>query len=111
VHGQLFNRVRVLDHPVYRRLGDDLEIQRDITFTQAVLGCTLEAPTLDGKTLSVKVPKGTQNGARLRLKGKGLPRFKGSGHGALYVKLNVDIPKKITKTQRQLLEQLAEEGL
>ncbi len=109
--GDLFIRVRVLDEPGWRRDGDDLEKVENITFSQAALGCTIDVTTLDGKTLSVKVPKGTQNGARLRLKGQGLPRFKGSGRGDLYVKLNVQVPKKLTKRQKELLEELAKEGL
>ena len=109
--GDLLIKIRVLDHPQFVRQGDDLEIKMDIPFSWAALGHTLEVPTLGGKTLSVKIPKGAQNGSRLRLKGQGLPRFKGSGRGDLYVKLNVMVPKKLTKRQKELLEQLASEGL
>ncbi|MGD9124162.1 MAG: DnaJ C-terminal domain-containing protein [Desulfarculaceae bacterium] len=109
--GDLLIRVRVLDHNRYRRQGDDLELNQDIKFSQAALGDDIEVPTLDGKKLSVKVPKGAQSGARLRLKGQGLPRFKSSGRGDLYVKLNIKVPKKLEKRQRELLEELAQEGL
>lgn len=109
--GDLFIKVRVLDEAGWRRDGDDLEKMVDIPFTQAALGHTMEVATLDGKTLSVKAPKGAQNGARLRLKGQGLPHFKGSGRGDLYVKLNVKVPKRLSKRQKELLEELAEEGL
>lgn len=109
--GDLFIRVRVMDQDGWRRDGDDLEKLEDIPFTQAALGHTMEITTLDGKTLSVKAPKGAQNGARLRLKGQGLPHFKGSGRGDLYVKLSVKVPKKLSKRQKELLEELAQEGL
>jgi curved DNA-binding protein len=109
--GDLFIRVRVMDQDGWRRDGDDLEKLVDIPFTQAALGHTMEVTTLDGKTLSVKAPKGAQNGARLRLKGQGLPHFKGSDRGDLYVKLNVKVPKKLSKRQKELLEELAQEGL
>jgi len=109
--GDLFIRVRVLDEPDWRRDGDDLEKSEEISFSQAALGHSLDVATLDGKTLSVKVPKGAQNGSRLRLKGQGLPKFKGAGRGDLYVKLSVQVPKKLSKRQKELLEELAAEGL
>jgi curved DNA-binding protein len=109
--GDLFIKVRVLDHPAFRRDGDNLETDLSVPFSQAALGSSQNVTTLDGKTLSVKVPKGAQNGSRLRLKNQGLPHFKGSGRGDLYVKVNIPVPKKISKQQRQLLEDLAAEGL
>jgi curved DNA-binding protein len=109
--GDLFIKVRVLDHALYTRDGDDVEVSQVVSFTQAVLGATVEVPTLEGKTLSVRVPKGTQSGARLRLKGQGLPQFHGQGRGDLYVKLTVSVPSKLSKRQRELLEELAQEGL
>jgi len=109
--GDLFIRVRVLDHPQLRRDGDDLEMTRDVPFSQAALGASLEVTTLEGKTLTVRVPKGTQNGARLRLRGQGLPHFHGAERGDLYVKVNVVVPERLTKRQKELLEELAQEGL
>ncbi|MFZ5584717.1 MAG: DnaJ C-terminal domain-containing protein [Thermodesulfobacteriota bacterium] len=109
--GDLFIRVRVLDHPHLRRDGDDLELSRDVSFTQAALGASLEVTTLEGKTLTVRLPKGTQNGARLRLRGQGLPQFHGEGRGDLYVKVNINVPERLTKRQKELLEELAQEGL
>jgi curved DNA-binding protein len=109
--GDLFIRVRVLDHPSFKRDGDDLEVSQEVSFTQAALGASLEVPTLEGKTLSVRLPKGTQNGSRLRLKGQGLPQFHAAGRGDLYVKIGVTVPQKLNKRQRELLEELAQEGL
>jgi curved DNA-binding protein len=109
--GDLYIKVRVLDHPLFTRDGDDMEVAQQVVFSQAALGTTVEVPTLGGKTLSVRVPKGTQSGARLRLKGQGMPQFHGAGHGDLYVKINVGVPSKLNKRQREILEDLAQEGL
>ncbi len=109
--GDLLIRVRVLDHPRFKREGNNLEVTEEVAFSQAALGATLEVKTLEGRTLSIKVPKGTQNGARLRLRNQGLPHFKGSGKGDLYVKVSLAVPKKLSSRQKQLLEELAAEGL
>ena len=109
--GDLLIQVRVMDHPGFKRQGDDLETTQEVSFTQAALGDTVEVPTLAGKTLSVKVPKGSQSGSRLRLKGQGLPGFRSSKTGDLYVVISVTVPKKISQRQKELLEELAKEGL
>lgn len=109
--GDLFIKVRVLEEDRFKREGYNLEATVEVPFTKATLGGTVEVETIDGKTLSVKVPKGAQNGSRMRLKGKGLSHFKGSGHGDLFVRINVTVPKKVSAKQKELLEQLAEEGL
>jgi curved DNA-binding protein len=109
--GDLFIRVRVLQSEDYKREGDDLELTQAVPFSQAALGADIQVKTPEGKTLSVKVPKGAQNGARLRLKGQGLPKFKGSGRGDLFVKIQIQVPHKLTKRQKQLLEELGQEGL
>lgn len=109
--GDLLIKVRVLDHPQFTRKGDNLEAVREINFTQAALGDTIEIKTIEGKLLSVKVPKGAQNGQKLRLKGHGLPVFKSQDRGALIVTLKVVVPKKLKKRQKELLEELAQEGL
>lgn len=109
--GDLYIRVRVTDQAGFNREGDNLEAEVEIPFSKAALGGPTEVETIDGKTLSVKVPKGTQNGARLRLKGQGMPHFQASGRGDLHVKLKVAIPKKLSKRQKELLGELAEEGL
>lgn len=109
--GDLLIQINVLDHPTFTRHEADLEVSLPIRFSQAVLGASLEVPTLEGKSLTVTVPKGTQSGARLRLKGQGLPRFQASGRGDLYVRVSVEVPERLSKEQKKLLEQLAEEGL
>jgi molecular chaperone DnaJ len=105
--GDLFVVVRVEPHPFFRRLaGGDLEVTVPVTFTEAALGAEISVPTLDGQ-VTVKVPAGTRHGKRLRVKGKGAPKPKG-GVGDLYVKFEVEVPQRLTKEERQLLEQLAE---
>ncbi len=109
--GDLLIRVRTLEHNRFSREGSDLELKQEVPFSQAALGATIQVTTLDGKTLSIKVPKGSQHGARLRLKGQGLPQFGTNGRGDLFVKLQIKVPQKLSKDQRRLLEELAEQGL
>jgi curved DNA-binding protein len=109
--GDLYIQVRVLAHPLFQRDGSDLEVPQEVSYSRAALGGNLEVATLEGGKLTVKLPKGTQNGARLRLKGQGLPHFHTSGRGDLYVKVNVTVPAKLSKRQKEILEELAQEGL
>lgn len=108
--GDLFIQIHVLDHPVFKREEDDIIVEKEITFSQAALGTTIEVQTLDG-TRRVKVPRGTQNHMRLRLRGQGISHTKGGGKGDFYVKVIVKVPKNLTSRQRELVEQLAKEGL
>jgi curved DNA-binding protein len=110
-HGDLYIRITVLDHPVFRPEGSDLHMDKEIQFTQAALGCTIEVPTLEGTVRSVRVPAGTQSHSRIRLRGYGLPHFQGKGKGDLYVRLIVKVPTKLERHQRNLLEELVKEGI
>jgi len=109
--GDLLIKINVLDSPQFKREGADLESTVTVPFSQATLGATVEVATIDGKNLTVKLPKGTQPGARLRLKGQGLPNFNGSGRGDLFVRVAIEVPKRLSKEQKELLEKLSEEGL
>lgn len=109
--GDMFIQIRVLDHPMFRREGDDLYVTREILFSEAVNGTEIEVPTLDGKTLRLKVPAGTQPNARLRMKGYGMPRMNGSGKGNAYVQIAVKVPKKLNRKQKEAVKKLAEAGL
>jgi curved DNA-binding protein len=109
--GDLLIKIVVAPHPVFDRKGDNLIVSREITLTQAVLGTKLEVPTLDNKTLSLKVPPGTQSHTQLRIKGHGAPRFNKTGRGDLYVKIIVTLPKSLTEEQKELFEQLSRQGL
>jgi molecular chaperone DnaJ len=97
--------VRTKQDPRFERAGADLLRQETIGLTDAVLGTTLEVPTLDGSA-KVTIPPSTQPGAVLRLKGKGLPEFGGGRHGELYLRIEVRIPEKLSREERELYGQL-----
>ena len=105
--GDLYVVVHVQEHPFFHREGDDLYCEMPINFPTLALGGTVKVPTLDERE-DLSIPAGTQPGARFRLRGKGMPNVGGRGHGDLYVIARVAVPKKLTKDQKQLLEQLAE---
>lgn len=109
--GDLFIQVRVLDHPVFQREADDLLITREIKFTEATLGTEIEVMTIDKKKLRLKIPPGTQNNARFRLKGYGMPHMKGKGRGDAFVIINISVPKKLSKKQKSIMEDVARAGL
>jgi molecular chaperone DnaJ len=109
--GDLLVRIVVRPHPIFERRGDDLYTQVPISFSQAALGDEIEIETLEGKKILLKVPAGTESGKILRISGKGIPHFRGTGRGNLYVQLIIETPKKLTKKQKELLEKLKEEGL
>ena len=104
--GDLYVRVRVETDDLFERHGDDLLVEVPVTVPEAALGATVKVPTPGGGRVSLKVPAGSQDGRKLRLRGKGMPKLKG-GHGDLLVKLRVQIPGKLTKDQKQLFEKLA----
>ena len=109
--GDLYVRIFVKKHPVFRRKGDDLYVSVPISMTQASLGDEIEVPTLDGTKILLQVPAGTESGKVLRISGKGLPHFSGYGKGNMYIELIVKTPKKLTKKQKELLEELKKEGI
>jgi len=108
--GDLYLQVSVREHPLFSREGDDLLVEKEISFSEAVLGTTIEVPTLEGMK-KVKVPPGTQSHTRMRLKGLGMPHFQGEGRGDEYVKVIVKVPKKVTEKNRGLIQELAKEGI
>jgi curved DNA-binding protein len=109
--GDLFIQIRVADHPVFRRQGDDLYLTREIRFSEAVNGGEIEVTTIDGRTLRMKVPPGTKPNARLRLKGCGMPRMNRDARGDCYVQITVAVPDKLNRKQKEAVRRLAEVGL
>jgi molecular chaperone DnaJ len=109
--GDLFVKIFVKPHKIFERKGDDLYLSRKISLTQAVLGDEIKIPTIEGKEITLKVPAGTPSGKVFRISRKGIPHFSAWGRGNLYVKLIVDIPKTLTRKQKELLKKLKEEGL
>ena len=105
--GDLFVTVIVNPHPIFRRQGNDVVCEIPITFVQAALGAELEVPTLDGK-VRYSIPEGTQTGSIFRLRNKGIPYLRGSGRGDQYVKVEIEVPKKLSDKQKELLREFAE---
>jgi molecular chaperone DnaJ len=104
--GDLYVVVHVQEHPFFQRDGDDLYCELPIPFPTLALGGEVTVPTLAGDE-EVKVSAGTQAGTRFKLRGKGMPNVSGRGHGDLYAIAKVAVPKKLTKEQKHLLEELA----
>jgi len=111
--GDLYLNIIVQSHPVFARDGNDIYIEKSISFTQAVLGTSIDVSTLDGTIKRIKIPAGTQNNTKIRMKGYGVPAMKGSGaaKGDQYVKISITVPRKITDKQLQLIKKLADEGI
>ena len=80
-----------------------------MSITQASLGATVLVPTVDGTDVSVDIPQGIQSGTMLRLKGKGVPRLRGGGRGDMYLRVVVDIPRRLSMKAKDLMRQLAGE--
>ena len=108
--GDLYINISIIPHPIFARDGNDIYIDKIIHFSQAVLGSTIDVPTIEGATKRIKIPPGTQNNTKIRMKGFGVPRLKGSGKGDQFIKIVVDIPKKLSERQIELVKKLAEEG-
>jgi len=108
--GDLYLQIAIKEHPTFSREGDDVVVEKEINFSEAVLGTTVEVPTLEGKK-RVKIPAGTQSHTKMRLKGLGIPHFRGEGRGDEYVKVIVRVPKKVTETGKGLIQELVKEGI
>lgn len=109
--GDLYLLIRVLPHNIFQRDGNDLIVDREVKFSEVLLGTEIDVPTLDGKKLKVRVPAGTQQNAKLRLKGKGLPDGPRAPRGDLFVRIIVSIPKKLSEEQKNLAKELAALGM
>lgn len=104
--GDLYVVVHVREHSFFQRDGDDLYCELPIPFPTLALGGTIKVPSLDSRE-DLAIPAGTQPGARFRIRGKGMPNVAGRGHGDLHVIARVSVPKKLSKDQKRLLEELA----
>ena len=104
--GDLFVITRVTPSRLFERRGNDLVIDVPVTYPEAALGATVEVPTPYGERLSLKVKPGSQDGALLRMRGHGAPKLNASGKGDLLARLRLFVPKKLSKKEKEALEQL-----
>lgn len=107
--GDLFVVYHVRPHPLFRRQDDDILLELPISMARAALGGQVEVPTLEG-TATLTIPEGTQPGATFRLKGKGVQQVRGRGRGDQIITIRVEVPKKLTPRQRDLLREFARES-
>lgn len=105
--GDFYLDVRVRPDKRFERVGADLIMRMDVPFTTLALGGEIEVQTIDDKTLSVKVPSGTQVGERLRVRGHGMPTGRASSFGDLYIEIAIRIPTKLSDEQKKLLNEFA----
>jgi len=105
--GDLYVVIHVQEHPFFHRDGNDLACEIPVNFTTLALGGEIKVPSINGEAETLKVPEGTTTGAVFRLRGKGMPDVSGRGHGDLLITVQAITPRKLTRDQRKLLEQLA----
>jgi len=103
--GDLIVVTRVDPSPVYERRGDDLVVQVPVSYPTATLGGSVEVPTPDGP-VSLKIPAGSTDGKLIRIKGRGAPKLQGSGKGDVLARVRIEVPKRVGKKERELLEEL-----
>lgn len=106
--GDLHVRIKVREHPLFKREGADIKVSIPVSFPQVVLGSQIDVPTLEGR-VKMKIPPGTQSGKIFRLRGKGIDVLGGAGKGDQLVQIVVEVPENISKKQRRLIEELAVE--
>src|ERR671938_560048 len=105
--GDLYVITRVSDSPVFKRKGDHLEVDVPITIPEAIRGATVEVPTLNGAK-RIRVPAGTQHGTVQRLRGEGPPKLGGRGRGDIHYRFTIDVPRSLTKKQKEAVDELAD---
>jgi molecular chaperone DnaJ len=107
--GDLVVVTRVTPSSTYERRGDDLVVQVPVSYATATLGGSVEVPTPDGP-VSLKIPAGSEDGKLLRIKGRGAPKLNGSGKGDVLARVRIQVPKRVNKKERELLEELKKVG-
>jgi DnaJ-class molecular chaperone len=105
--GDLYLQITIKPHPVFERQGDDLHVKVDVPLHVAMLGGEVHVPTLQGKTLALKIPPETQNGRVFRLSGQGMPRLNATGRGDLYAEARVVLPTGLSEREKELFRELS----
>jgi len=108
--GDVYIEIKVADDPVFKRVGADLFVDAQVSYSALILGGSITVPTLHGER-DLKIGQGADPGKKMRIKGAGAPKLRGHGKGDLYVTLKINIPSKMTKKQKELASKLAEAGL
>ena len=108
--GDLYIFLAIAPHAFFQRDGADIFCKVPISMTTAALGGQIEVPTLEGTSTRVKVPEGTEGGKQFRLKGKGMPVLRSKVTGDMYIQVEVETPKNLTRRQRELLEEFEKES-
>ena len=103
--GDLIVVTRVAESPLYERRGDNLVVEVAVSYATATLGDKVEVPTPDGP-VSLKIPAGSEDGKLLRIKGRGAPKLNGSGKGDVLARVRIQVPKRVNKKERELLDEL-----
>ncbi len=106
-HGDLYVFITIKPHEVFERQGDDIILDLPISFSEAALGCKKEVPSLFDHTCRITIPEGTQSGKIFRIRKEGFPNVHGQGNGDLLVRVFVETPTKLSKKQKELLEEFA----
>jgi curved DNA-binding protein len=109
--GDLYLNINILPHPIFSRDGDDLYVEKTVNYSQACLGSTIDVPTLTSGSKRLRIPPGTQSNTKIRMKGFGVPHLKDEGRGDQFVRIFIDVPKKMTAKQADLVKKLSDEGL
>jgi len=107
--GDLYIFISIKAHPFFKRSGETLHCKIPIPVTDAMMGGSMEAPTIEGKVAKVKIPAGTQTGRQFRLKGKGMPVLNSSRVGDMIIEVNVETPVNLSKKQKELMKEFGAE--
>lgn len=106
-NGDIYVTIEIKPHSIFTRKGSDVLVELPVTFVQATLGATLIVPTIEGK-VEYNLPEGTQTGAVFRLRNHGIQNLNGRGKGDQYIKVNVEIPKNLSRAQKDILKKFDE---
>lgn len=109
--GDLYCKIKISPHPVFKRKGNDLIAEREVKLTELVLGGKTRVTTIDKQQIDLKIPPNSKNNCTLRIKGKGIPASKGKPAGNLLVRLHARLPGSLNETQKKLFEELAKTGV